>query len=271
MAPPKAPPRRFLRPISSPAISKGAAAGKKSEAITPALPTATVAVQTASAKRSLDTDRSALADTSSPAADVAAEQNGQDVAADTLPQLKKRKSKFAGISLGLVAEPQSITPAIASLPLPTSANIQPYKPLTIQDLPTLDNVLDVAANSTPEPPATDIPSTEGDASRTPPDIETLALQVGLDDKELQILAGRHSRRDRPIKIVDYSVDEQYRSNQIFIASGSGQTVQPVRSITSGKHQLRGLINSATQQRESLEESFAAGRRNKKESGAKYGF
>ena len=46
---------------------------------------------------------------------------------------------------------------------------------------------------------------------------------------------------------------------------------PVRPIAPGKHTLQQLVNVASNQREALEESFATGRRNKKEAGAKYGW
>ncbi|KAK9467514.1 mitotic checkpoint regulator, MAD2B-interacting-domain-containing protein [Lipomyces arxii] len=117
----------------------------------------------------------------------------------------------------------------------------------------------------------DISEPADEVRQSAPDLEDIAKQIGISEKDLRIFDGRHRRRGKPIKIVDYNVDEQYNYNNALIASGAGQTTQPVRSIGSGKHQLRGLISSATDQRESLEESFASGKRNKRESGAKYGF
>lgn len=44
----------------------------------------------------------------------------------------------------------------------------------------------------------------------------------------------------------------------------------VRALAPGKHSLKQLVNAVSSQREALEDSFAAGRRRKGESGARYG-
>ncbi|KAK9372485.1 mitotic checkpoint regulator, MAD2B-interacting-domain-containing protein [Lipomyces chichibuensis] len=189
--------------------------------------------------------------------------------ADTIP-MKKRKSRLAGMSLdlGLVDESDS-KPDKSSV-----ANFSgPYKPLMLPDLSELDAETVIEAEQAFNGQVADTSSWPVEIASNDPaqNLKTIAKEIGLSDSNLQILEGRHRKSDQPIRIVDYSVDEQYSYNQSLIASGAAQTVQPLRSIGSGKHQLRGLISSATQQREGLEEAFASGRRNKRESGAKYGF
>ncbi|KAK9367479.1 mitotic checkpoint regulator, MAD2B-interacting-domain-containing protein [Lipomyces kononenkoae] len=181
--------------------------------------------------------------------------------------MKKRKSRLAGMSLdlGLVGETDKLVQR------ESTTLVGAYKPLMLPDLPDLSE--SVENEETFDGQTTSINSLPAEAasSNSATDLKSIAEEIGLSDSNLQILEGRHRKRDQPIRIVDYSVDEQYSYNQSLIASGAAQTVQPVRTIGSGKHQLRGLINSATQQRESLEEAFASGKRNKRESGAKYGF
>ncbi|KAK9323769.1 mitotic checkpoint regulator, MAD2B-interacting-domain-containing protein [Lipomyces orientalis] len=183
---------------------------------------------------------------------------------------KKRKSQLAGMSLdlGLVneSEKRSQTPSHIN----TLGGV--YKPIMLPDMSEVATnsvaQMDEASNGQVSD-STSLPVER--ISYVERSLDSIAKEVGLSDSTLQILEGRHRRTDRPIRVVDYNVDDQYEYNQSIIASGAAQSVQPVRSIGSGKHQLRGLINSATQQRESLEEAFASGRRNKRESGAKYGF
>ncbi|KAK9244998.1 mitotic checkpoint regulator, MAD2B-interacting-domain-containing protein [Lipomyces tetrasporus] len=189
---------------------------------------------------------------------------GESDTVETNPK-KKRKSQLAGMSLdlGLVNESEKRSQSPSRFNTVGGA----YKPIMLPDMS------EVAANTVAQ---RDDASNGQIANETSlPEVErsldSIAKEIGLSDSTLQILEGRHRKTDRPIRVVDYSVDDQYKYNQSMIASGAAETVQPVRSVGSGKHQLRGLINSATQQRESLEEAFASGRRNKRESGAKYGF
>ena len=72
--------------------------------------------------------------------------------------------------------------------------------------------------------------------------------------------------------MDYNAAEIYARNAADKASGVLQDqVQPVRAIGSGRHQIHQLLNNVQDQRESLEEAFAEGRRVRKESAAKYGW
>ncbi|KAK9476723.1 mitotic checkpoint regulator, MAD2B-interacting-domain-containing protein [Lipomyces japonicus] len=192
-----------------------------------------------------------------------------DEIADDQP--KKKKPKFSNLDLGLVSnEPlQDSAPVVSN---------EPYQPIMLlgpdeerdsendddveeeyneDDLPSLPTVSDMGLEKL------------NDSK----DLDTLAKEIGLSEDMLQIFEGRRNRRNRneQIKVVDYNVNDEYKRNEQLIASGALHTVQPVRSVGGGRHQLRGLINSATAQQEGLEEQFAQGRRTKKEVGSKYGF
>ena len=105
---------------------------------------------------------------------------------------------------------------------------------------------------------------------TPPLATTLST-ADLDTFAAHILEGRH-RKNRTIEIKDHNAAEMYAQNAADKASGALQEeIAPVRAIGSGRHQLTQLLNNVQDQRESLEELFAKGRRIKKESGAKYGW
>ncbi|KAK9453926.1 mitotic checkpoint regulator, MAD2B-interacting-domain-containing protein [Dipodascopsis uninucleata] len=199
-------------------------------------------------------------------------------------QRKKPRKKFS-LDLGLVHDSSagkqtSLGAKTPSRPAaPSSADNTSYKPLLFKPTDLAKTTGDSEQVDTkhmqsqlPTPAAINAPDASSVDVNT---IEGLARQAGIDEAGLHILEGRRRgqgrRRDQEIKIIDYNVDEQYRMNESLIASGTIPTVRPVHAVGSGRHQLRGLVNSAVQQQESLEEAFAQGRRNKKESGSKYGF
>ncbi|EEH42329.1 uncharacterized protein PADG_07149 [Paracoccidioides brasiliensis Pb18] len=77
-------------------------------------------------------------------------------------------------------------------------------------------------------------------------------------------------------IITFNTDQEYSSNAAYLLSASevelaAQQHNPVRAIAPGKHSLQQLVNAVSSQREALEESFATGKRNKKEAGSKYGW
>ena len=148
-------------------------------------------------------------------------------------------------------------PELASKPsAPKSSNPSTYEPLIAQPLPPIID---------PPPSGPEfIPDT------TAPAPATLST-ADLDTFAAHILEGRH-RKNRTIEIVDYNAGEMYAQNAADKASGALQEqVAPVRAIGSGRHQLTQLLNNVQDQRESLEEAFAKGRRVRKESAAKYGW
>ena len=148
-------------------------------------------------------------------------------------------------------------PELASTPSPPkSSNPSTYEPLIAQPLPPI-------IDTQPSEPEF-IPDT------TAPPPATLST-ADLDTFAAHILEGRH-RKNRTIEVVDYNAGEMYAQNAADKASGVLQEqIAPVRAIGSGRHQLTQLLNNVQDQRESLEEAFAKGRRVKKESAAKYGW
>ncbi|EEH35790.1 hypothetical protein PAAG_00113 [Paracoccidioides lutzii Pb01] len=77
-------------------------------------------------------------------------------------------------------------------------------------------------------------------------------------------------------IITFNTDQEYSSNAAYLLSASEVELaahqhNPVRAIAPGKHSLQQLVNAVSSQREALEESFATGKRNKKEAGSKYGW
>ncbi|RMZ83205.1 hypothetical protein DV738_g1308, partial [Chaetothyriales sp. CBS 135597] len=72
-------------------------------------------------------------------------------------------------------------------------------------------------------------------------------------------------------VTNFNMDHEYAANQELIAKGDQVMHNPVRAIAPGKHSLRQLVSAAQGQKDALEDSFAMGRRNKKEAGSKYGW
>jgi Mitotic checkpoint regulator, MAD2B-interacting len=150
-------------------------------------------------------------------------------------------------------------PDLLSKPLPfQQSNPLTYEPLIAQPI---------------SPPLESYPSFNSfipDTTAPPPPPSTIST-ADLDTFAAHILEGRH-RKARTVEIMDYNAADIYAQNAADKASGLLQEqVQPVRAIGGGRHQLTQLLNNVQQQKESLEEQFAAGRRVKKESAAKYGW
>lgn len=120
-----------------------------------------------------------------------------------------------------------------------------------------------AANTTPQ-----------GSNPEPESLASIADSLNLTPAERRQLLGRHhnssstSNRD---KIITFNTDAEYAANQALTAEAAAVQHNPVRAIGGGKHSLKSLVASAQGQKEALEESFAAGRRNKREAGNKYGW
>jgi hypothetical protein len=74
-----------------------------------------------------------------------------------------------------------------------------------------------------------------------------------------------------VNVINFNTDQEYAANEVLRASGEQVQHNPVRAPPSGKHSLKQLVSMATGQKDALEESFAAGRQNKKEAGSRYGW
>lgn len=113
------------------------------------------------------------------------------------------------------------------------------------------------------------------APSQPPTDQTLgniADDLNLSRAQRRQLFGRTADPSKS-RILHFNTDKEYIANQELAHQTDLAAAQhnPVRAIAPGKHTLQQLVNAASTQREALEESFAAGRRNKKEAGSKYGW
>ena len=104
-----------------------------------------------------------------------------------------------------------------------------------------------------------------------PSLSSIADSLNLSAIERRQLMGRKGAGLVDAKVMEFNTETEYAANEELRAKGDTVKFNPVRSVVSGKHSLQQLVNLASNQREALEDSFAAGKRNKKEAGAKYGW
>ncbi|CBF69734.1 hypothetical protein AN6309.2 [Aspergillus nidulans FGSC A4] len=157
------------------------------------------------------------------------------------------------------------TEETAASDAPTSAHGSTYEPLvytTNEDSPTAG----------PQVPQTE--SVPAASTRPPPSAQTLdyiADDLNLSRSQRRQLFGRNADPSSS-KILHFNTDAEYAANQEMAHKElAAAQHNPVRAIAPGKHTLQQLVNAASTQKEALEESFASGKRNKKEAGAKYGW
>ncbi|KAE8148456.1 mitotic checkpoint regulator, MAD2B-interacting-domain-containing protein [Aspergillus avenaceus] len=135
----------------------------------------------------------------------------------------------------------------------------------------------VYTSNTDAPAAGPEPEQGAQAAAVPSEPTGQTLDSIADDLNLSRSQRRHlfGRQADPSKsrIIHFNTDKEYVANQELAHQTDLAAAQhnPVRSIAPGKHSLQQLVNAASSQREALEESFASGRRNKKEAGSKYGW
>jgi hypothetical protein len=110
------------------------------------------------------------------------------------------------------------------------------------------------------------PSTAGNHS-----LDSIASDLNLSAAERRQLFGRSGKDFSASSVVNFNTDQEYAANEAIRATGEQVQHNPVRAIAPGKHSLRQLVSAAQGQKDALEESFAAGRRNRKEAGSKYGW
>jgi hypothetical protein len=114
------------------------------------------------------------------------------------------------------------------------------------------------------------------ASSSQPTLDTIADDLNLSRSQRRQLLGRNPQAAKSSRVLTFHTDAEYTANQELLNRTTAEEMaaaqhNPVRAIAPGKHTLRQLVSAATSQRDALEESFAAGRRNKKEAGSRYGW
>ncbi|KAJ6155358.1 hypothetical protein N7470_005924 [Penicillium chermesinum] len=99
-------------------------------------------------------------------------------------------------------------------------------------------------------------------------LDNIANDLNLSKSERRQLFGRNAPSANS-QIRTFNTDQEYASNQALAQSElAGIQHNP---LMGGKTSLKQLVTAASSQKEALEESFAAGRRNKKEAGSRYGW
>ena len=66
-----------------------------------------------------------------------------------------------------------------------------------------------------------------------------------DCKQMRLLYGRRGPSNEPIKFATFSVDEEYKQNEMDKESGLAQEAKPVRTVAPGRHQLQSLLNGVS--------------------------
>ena len=152
----------------------------------------------------------------------------------------------------------------------------PYQPLVYQQTAEDPGSTDSNAQSTFESTGTyeaPIPGSIPSSSNQGNSLDDIAADLNLSASARRQLLGRNQRDSRTasIKVTNFNTDEEYAANEVLRQSGEIVQHNAVRGIAPGKHSLKQLVNAATTQKDALDEHFAAGRRNKSEAGAKYGW
>ncbi|KAF9893736.1 hypothetical protein FE257_009906 [Aspergillus nanangensis] len=148
-----------------------------------------------------------------------------------------------------------------------SGSTQPQSS-TYQPLVYNSAASEAPAGPSPEPNISATQVSSGPA----PTLGNIADDLNLSRAQRRHLFGRNADSSQS-RVLYFNTDTEYAANQELAHSEELAAAQhnPVRAIAPGKHSLQQLVNAASTQREALEESFATGRRNKKEAGSKYGW
>jgi hypothetical protein len=186
-----------------------------------------------------------------------------------------------------VAAEQSTAPTFAPAPTPPKPKVSLFS-LSSEDTATTETtpvttgtyeplVYNTASETASADPALVADSMPTDAAYYPTNasvsssLDTIANDLNLSKSERRQLFGRNAP-SADSRILTFNTDKEYASNQaIGEAEMAATQHNPVRAIAPGKHTLQQLVNAASSQKDALEESFATGRRNKKEAGSKYGW
>jgi Mitotic checkpoint regulator, MAD2B-interacting len=148
-----------------------------------------------------------------------------------------------------------------------------YEPLLYQST-TTDEDVDYTSQETQIPPAhSNPPTTTLPEDQPTQSLDSIAADLNLSASARRQLLGRNHQNasKHSSTIINFNTDQEYAANEALRASGEQVQHNPVRAIAPGKHSLKQLVSAASGQKEALEESFASGRRNKKEAGGRYGW
>lgn len=106
-------------------------------------------------------------------------------------------------------------------------------------------------------------------------LSSIADSLSLSKANRRDLFGRNGApsASNNARIINFSMEKEYAHNEALRQSGAlaDQVHNPVRSIAPGKHSLRQMVNMAQNNQAALEDSFAAGKHNRRDAAGKYGW
>lgn len=185
------------------------------------------------------------------------------------PATAPKPAARAKVSLFSVTENEDIAPTKNAL----GGNYQPllYGADEEDEAPVPEEAFEEGSLHQPSQPHS---SSAANALPGSQNLTNIASELNLTEAERRQLFGRKGRGPdlSGASIIEFNTDTEYAHNEKLRAQGETVQHNAVKAITgTGKNSLRSLINVATSQKDAMEEHFAAGRRNKKEAGNKYGW
>lgn len=113
------------------------------------------------------------------------------------------------------------------------------------------------------------------SQNAPHDLSNIATELNLSEAERRQLFGKRGKGDANFsgaRIVEFNTDTEYAHNEHLRQQGEQVQHNALKSISgTGKNSLKSLVSAATTQKDALEDHFAAGHRNKREAGNRYGW
>ncbi|THW96584.1 hypothetical protein D6D18_05695 [Aureobasidium pullulans] len=176
----------------------------------------------------------------------------QSPAAPTIAEAPKAPAPKPKVSLFSVTQADT-TPSSA-------APAADYQPLLAEP--------ETATTTEPYDSTTYVPTP---APTGPNSLTSIADDLQLSASERRRLFGRNAASASAINVTHLNMNEEYNNNEQLRAAGQAVEHRAVKAVAPGKHSLQQLVNSASTQKEALEDAWAQGRRNKAEAGSHYGF
>jgi mitotic checkpoint MAD2B-interacting regulator len=189
------------------------------------------------------------------------------VPASSTPAIPNAKEPIPEVKESVKAKPKV---SLFSFGQPEESSI----PLTMAPQPEVEEAADIADDVEFEGTQETYNNLNGALvqSNGPQTLGTVASDMNLDEATRRQLFGRKGKGDAmPINLINFDTDKEYAANEVLRASGETVQHNPLRAIQPGKHTLKQLVSAATTQKEALEESWAAGKRNQREAGTRYGW
>ncbi|GAB1320505.1 Anaphase-promoting complex subunit 23 [Madurella fahalii] len=208
-------------------------------------------------------------------------QNGPTAAATAAvpPSIEQEPPKRKKISLFSMGDDDA-SPSAA----PTAAATGTYEPLFTNDQTGTSTAAeyeeDAVTSAYPtyqHPPAQQLPQQSPQHPPQQHTLTSLADSLDLTPAARRELFGRPNARDNAsaimppnAKVINFDMEQEYARNEALRASGE-QVYNPVRSIASGKHSLRQVVNMAQSNQSALEDSFARAKGSKRDAAGRYGW